>query len=987
MEGYFRHDIAKDREEKANLNYFHLLLLAKNEEGFHNLMRLSSTSYQDEYFYQKPCIDWRLLRKYSDNIICSSGCLSSLIPSEALRSDPDAIMRHLRVFRDIFGEDFYIEIQPHDIDDQRLVNLELINLANKEGIPLVAAGDVHYPLKDWATTQDILVMISTGQSKSKREREELEGKGYMKFSGDSFYLMDEDDIRSQFERNHQNIPSTLIDEAIRNTGVFASRCSHIRVEKTPKIPQATHSPLEAERILRQWTTEGLQRIGKENDQEYIDRLELELSIMKRMRVLDYFVIVGDAVRWAKEKGIRVGPGRGSAAGCLVNYLIGVTALDPIGYGLLFERFLNEYRSELPDIDIDFQDDRRDEVRNYLADKWGSSYVVDVASFQTFGFKAVIQDITRVLNVPFADAKKATDAIPDKTWGENLESLERVVPQLQQFFQQYPEVREHALRIHGQAKNQSKHAAAVIVTNEPADNLIPMMRSKDGKLVTQWTERANAQLISTHGFLKIDFLSTTGLTLQQLTIDLVEENRGETIDFEDNRRFPINVDSSFADKRVVHSFADGRLAGVFQCASPIMRSLFRELRPDTYNHIIAANALIRPGTARNEYVERKHGKQYHVHDSLHGILDETYGIPIYQEQIIAIVRALGKDITSEDAAVILKIVSKGIARDKEGRKKLKTYEDKFKEGCLDKGISTRDTNAIWKQITDLGEYVFNKAHATGYALQAYQDKWLKVNYPLEFYTALLTLEPGKTALILREMRGTNIAILPPDINYSERGFSITDNSSIRFGLRAIKGLGSVTIDHILEHRPFDSFEDMIERMPTNKLTKTRKESLLGAGAFDCWGGRSKWVLNDDCSDRIPGAWTQEDRAVIEKELLGLPLSQLSEVDKYRSLLEAYIVPADDLEQMNDREVIVGGEIVGIKEHKTRNGGVMVFLDLEFDDNQYNLTVWPRKYDDYYSIIKPGNVVLAMGDWDKQRQNIVLDTLVKASQMASENGNRP
>ena len=381
MEAYFRPDIEKDREERNTYGYFHLVLLAKNAEGFKNLMRLTNASYTDKYFYQKPNVDWALLRAYNEGIIASSSCISGYLPKLLIQEDIAGAERTLRVFQDIFGEDFYLETQPHDIDEQRLVNLELIKLARSTGIPVVAAVDAHYPFKGWGDTQDISLMISTNSSVKKREEDREKGKNVMEFTGDTFWLMSEDELEEQFEKYHPEIPGYFVKEMIKVSEHFAEKCEDFNYDKSPKVPKATKTAGEAERILREWCDEGLKRINRENNSQYSERMERELGVIRKLGVSDYFVIVGDMVRWAKSQGIRVGAGRGSAAGSLVNYLIGITAIDPIGYDLLFERFLNEYRTELPDIDIDFQDDRRDEVKDYLKSKWGEEYVVDIGAFQ------------------------------------------------------------------------------------------------------------------------------------------------------------------------------------------------------------------------------------------------------------------------------------------------------------------------------------------------------------------------------------------------------------------------------------------------------------------------------------------------------------------------------------------------------------------------------------------------------------------------------
>lgn len=986
-EFYFRNNILKDREEKNNRGYFHIVLLAKNEEGFRNLMRMSSLSYQEINFYQKPCIDWNILEKYSEGVIGSSSCLSGVIPDLICRGDIETAEVNIDKFLNIFGDNFYLEIQPHNIEEQKLVNMEICNLFNSKGVALVAAADVHYPYKEWNDTQDVLLMIATGQTKNKREREEAEGKGYLSFAENTFFLMSDEEIMQLFKDNHSGIPDVYIENAISNCSDVADWCEHISIDKSPKIPRAAKSTLEERRILQEWINAGLERIGKSDDPIYLARVKEELDVLTKLKVLPYFVLVGDAVRWAKKNNIRVGAARGSAGGCLINYLIGIIALDPIGYDLLFERFLNEYRTELPDIDIDFQDDRRDEVRDYLVEKYGKDHVVDVASYQSFGLRSVVQDISRVLSIPFMEVKRATDSIPDKTFGETIESLEQSVSELNSFFQKYPDVRSHAIRLQGQIKGHSRHAAAVIVTDKPAQDLIPMARAKDGGIVTQWTERANAQLLSPNGFLKIDLLSTDGLTIQQKCIELIKERHGVTVDFEDNQQFKVNESPDYAESQVIQFFGKGMNLGIFQFASSGIGGLLKEIKPTHLNHIIAANALYRPGTIANgmtrEYAWRKNGKTWTLpSDKIEPFLRKSYGILCYQEQVVQIVKELGKDFGSAEAAAFLKVVSKGIARDLEGKQKLQKYEKQFKDGCKEKDMNDSETDKVWNEILDLTIYCFNLAHASGYALQAYQDMWLKVNYPMEFYTSLLSIESDsvKISRIIREMKLWGLNASAPDVNTSERGFSINGNT-IRYGLRAIKGLGEVAAREIINNRPYESYEDFLEKTPTNKVNKKIKMALLNSGALDCWGARTEWILDDVC-DKIPGVQQIDEQVKYEEELLGVSLSRISDLEQYRKILEDRIVKSDVLRDMDDEEVVLGGEIIKVKEHKTKNGEVMAFLDLSFDDNEYNVTLWPEKYNKYKQYIREGNVVLIKGMWDSKRGNTIANNICTAAQLAGE-----
>lgn len=973
MEAYFRPDIQKDRDDKNAYGYYHLLLLAKNEEGFRNLMRISSASYTQKYFYQKPNVDWNLLNAHRSGIIASSSCVSGYAPAQLLRGDESEAEKYIEVMLQMFGEDFFLETQPHAFSEQRTVNTYMINIGMRRGIPVVATADAHYPFADWNDTQDVLLMINTGQTNKSREDSEAEQKEYMKFTGDSYYLMSDEELRDEFNKTNE-LPDDLLSEMISNSVVIANKIDHIKYDKSPKIPKATDSLEEAERILREWCEEGLERIGKSNDPEYRERLNEELSVMKQLKVLDFFVITGDMMRWAKSQDIRCGAGRGSAAGCLVNYLIGITAVDPIGYGLLFERFLNEYRTEIPDIDVDFQHDRRDEVKQYLKEKWGEDHVVDIAAFQSFGLRSVIKDVARVLNVSFPDTVRVTEKIPDKTFGETIETLKMAIPELRNYFVKYPQVERHAVRLQGQIKNQSKHAAAVIVTDKPAQDLIPMMRDKQGGVVTQWSERANAQLISPYGFLKIDMLATDSLTTQVETIKLIKERHNIDIDFEDVNQFPVIANPDEGRQDVVEAFDKGMNLGVFQFGSRGIAGLLRDIKPDNIEHIIAANALYRPGTLVNgvafEYARRKNGKNWKlVHPIVEEFVGSTYGLIIYQEQVMQMYRALGQDVLPSEAAVFLKVVAKGIARDLEGKKRLQQYYDKFARGCEAKGIDKRVYDEVWEQILQMTTYAFNKSHSAGYALQAYQDMWLKTLYSLELYASLLTTEQDMAAQIIREARVNGIAVLPPDVNISRSGFTV-DGDSIRFGLLAIKGVGPAAVAEIVSKRPFSSFEDLEEKCTKQKVNSKVKNALLISGALDSFGLRNDTIA--------------EEKADGERETLGFTLSRASDIERHKHVIESRTVPSHELEELDGGSVFVGGEIVAIKEIKTKKGDPMAFVDLSFGPNEYGLTFFPETFKKNLEILSEGNAIVIKGDWDASRKTVVVKYAVTAQTLAEAGG---
>lgn len=974
IEAYFREDIEADRIAKNQYGYNHLVLLAKNMTGFKNLMELSSLSYTPRFMYQKPCIDWDALETYSEGIIASSSCLSGLIPKKFLQGDIEGAWSTLRKFQEIFGDDFYLETQPHAIPEQQLINIEIYNMAQAEGIPVVVTADAHYPHKGWHKTQ--LVSIK------------MRAKDWEYGTVETAWLMSEEEMLETFEANNPDIPEDFIKEMISNSVEIADRCEDFNYDKTPKIPKATSSLSEAESQLCEWAREGLDRIGKSSEQAYLDRLEEELEVIRKLGTFDYFVIVGDMVRWAKAQGIRVGPGRGSAAGSLLNYLIGITAIDPIGYDLLFERFLNEYRTELPDIDIDFQDDRRDEVKEYLKQKWGEDHVVDVAAFQSFGLKGVIKDVCRVLEIPYVVANNATKDIPDapKTFGDDIDSIEKRIPAVAKLFKDYPDVKIHAERLFGNIKGLSKHAAAVILTDRPASELIPTMQSKDGSTVTQWSERANAQLISPYGFLKIDCLSTNALTVQQLAIDSIKERHGITINFEDPKQFPVVENPYDVDPDVIDSFTNGSNVGIFQFSSKGIGGLLKLIKPTNMEHIIAANALYRPGTLENsvafEYAKRKNDKINWkiIHKSVEEFIGYTFGFMIYQEQVMQIYKALADAATPAEAGVFLKVVAKGIARDLEGKTRLQKYQDKFILGCTNKGVSSQASSVLWEQILQMSTYSFNKSHSAGYAMQAYQDAWLKYHYPLEFYSSLLTVEEdGKIPSIIREARGKGIKILPPDINVSESGFTIDENN-IRFGLAGIKNIGPAVLNLICKQRPFTSIEDMIEKCPKRILNKTRLKSLFYSGALDRFNARERYIYDEQVgfvNGELDGTTLMEK----EKEYIGFQTSRDSDIDTYKDLLDSMIELETD--KMEDgAEVIVGGEVTNVKTVQTKKGQQMAFVSLDYFNNDFNLTVFPEPYNKFNHMFGNGNTILALGKWDEERQCVTVDNICTAEQLAVE-----
>lgn len=975
MEAYFRPSVIKDKEDKNQYGYFHLVLLAQNHEGWKNLMKISSQSHNDSHFYQKPSVDWRLLWEHNAGLIATSSCLAGFIPQAIIEDREEDARKHLKAMLDIFGDRFYFEIQPHDIVEdeiriQALVNEYCVAMAKEQGIPFVATADVHSPYEDWVETQNIRTMIGYNQSMRDKKKE----SGDKEYGGiPTSYLMSEGELYSAFYNNHPALSQYEIESAIKCSVEIADRCEQIVVSKEPKLPKVTKTHMEAERVLREWCKEGLVRIGKNKEQVYLDRVEEELGVMRKLKVMDYFIIVGDVIRWAKDQGIRIGPGRGSAGGSLVCYLTRITAMDPIGYDLLFERFLNEYRTEIPDIDFDIDPSRKPEVLEYMTNKFGADKVVQVAAFQSFGLRAAVKDVARTLNVSFPETNKVTDLIPKLAFGETLETLEQQIPELEAYFKKYPVVRKHATRLQGQIKGSSKHAAAVIVTDEPAEELIPMMRAKDGTMVTQWSERANAQLLSPYGFLKIDMLVTDSLTAQAKAIALIEERHGVKLDFENPLTFPAVENPAFSDQKVVESFAHGRNLGIFQFASKGISGLLKAIKPTTLDHVIAANALYRPGAMKNakSYSNRKNGhEEWKVpHEAIEQILNKTFGWLVYQEQVMQVYRALGKDVQPAESALFIKVAAKGIARDLKGKERLQAYYDKFEAGCKEKKIPKRNYDEIWSQILQMTTYSFNRSHAAGYALQAYIDAWIKFRYPLEFYAPLLSTEEDKIPQIIRESKAYGVKILPPDINQSDAEFTIVGNA-IRFGLLAVKGISWAGLTEIKDKRRFSSWEDFYERITARKCNASAKRALHNCGAFDTLGQRHDWP--------------DVAKKAMEKSLLGVSLTDVDDITKYKKMLAEYVTPVEKYEELSGSEemIQVGGEIVSVTDHKTKKGDEYARVDIDWEGEETQVIFWKDTYSEFRHMLAEGAAVLVAGYYDVEYKNTSARHCVTAEQLAIE-----
>ena len=979
VEAYFRPNRITARDKKQR-NAWHLCLYAKNLRGWHNLLRIVSVAYADPAdgggFYQYPCVDPNLLRQYSEGIACSSACVSSWLNELIKGGDSVAVRDYIFQMQSIFGADFWLEIMPHDFDDQRTLNIETVRLAQEFSVPLLATNDAHFPYAEWAETHRLAKMMSANKSFADLKDEKKNDKvDYLREVNPTLYLSSESEMYEWFGRNHPDLRYSVVDESIRNTGLFAQGMSPFLLGKTNKLPKVTESPAESERIIKKWIEEGFDRIvaqwyadglededieGKE--EVYRKRVETEFKVLKDKGVLDYFVMVGEVCRWAKEQGIRVGLGRGSAAGCLVSYLVSITAIDPISYGLLFERFLNPERKGLPDIDLDFQSDRRHEVKEFIQTRYGEDHVADIITHSRFQPKSVLQDLCRVYNVPYMEAHAVTDTIDIRADDEET-TLEELLPtneKLQEFKSKHPEIWTHAIRFEGGVKNAGKHAAGIIITPEPVAKFMALERGKKGDLVTSWSDSADFPVVSDYGFVKLDALGIKGLQKHGYACDLIFERTGQRIDLND---LPALRDPFAVDLDVMEGFCNGYTIGIFQFGGRGITGLIRDIQPDHILDLAAANALYRPGPMHGgvtwDYAKRKHGGEFELwHTDIDPIIEETYGLIAYQEQVMQISQILGQ-FSAAEADDLRKAMGKlyRIKGGTEARDFMSRYEEKWFFGCSLRGVSKKMADEIWHKILQFGSYGFNRSHSASYALQAYQDMWLKIKYPMEFYASLLTLEDDeeKRKIAIREARSRNIKILPPDVNKSSAGWSVDeDGNALRFGLEAIKGVGYVGAQKIVEERKtqgdFSSYEEFVERVPSRSVNAAAICALTEAGSLDEFGLRDEW--------------SQVDVAVAEKSRLGMVLSVPDSTSEHADLIRENIYTQEEVAQASDgTTVIIGGEIAKVEIKKTKKGDPFANVNIVFEMNEWRVKFWQRELARYKHLLVEGKAIMVSGKKDE------------------------
>jgi DNA polymerase-3 subunit alpha len=997
IEAYVARGSRRSRDRQSSSNN-HLVLLARNETGYRNLIRLTSRSYL-EGFYYKPRIDRKLLRAHSEGLIGLSACLKGEINERILNRREDEAEEVANEYREILGDgNFYLELQDHGIEDQRHANERLRQISRRTGIPLVVTNDCHYLGKDDAFAHDVLLCIGTQRALSDVDR--------LKYASDQFYLKSADEMFALFPEDAK---------AIENTLAIAERCNlEISTGEfhLPEFPVPEGYSLDSylvevaqhglERRLREIHASGAEVLRRFSPDLYRERLRTEIDIIQSMGFAGYFLIVWDFIRYARERDIPVGPGRGSAAGSLVAFALRITDIDPLQYGLLFERFLNPERVSLPDIDIDFCMRRRGEVIQYVSEKYGQDHVAQIITFGTLAAKAVIRDVGRVMGIPYSKVDRIAKLIPDMT--RSLTQAATEVDQLSREVDGDPDVAnivEVGSRLEGLTRHASLHAAGVVITPRPTQELVPLYKTSKGEVVTQWDKDVIEEL----GLLKMDFLGLRTLTVIDDTLRILA-TQGIELDLD---HVPLD------DESVFELFCDGRTSGIFQFESRGMRDLLQRARPSKFEDLAAFNALYRPGALSvgmvEEYIQRKLGKRKvkYILPETEPILEETYGVVAYQEQVMQLaVEVAGFSMGEAD-----------VLRKAMGKKKpevMAKQKKKFIAGAAARGVDKRKAQALWEYIEPFAGYGFNKSHSVAYAMLAYKTAYLKAHYPVAFMAAMLTSEMSSkdnVAKYIAECREMSIPVLPPDINESTWTFSVVDDT-VRFGLGAVKGIGSSAVDAILEaRREVGRFEDLTHfalHVDLKAVNHKALECLIKSGCFDSLGSHRRALLtaldpildfaqNQQraaeegqgslfSSEALPrpepdtglDPWSDSERLALENEVLGLYLTgnPLSEHQHVLSTQVSHTTSA--LRDGAEGRVAVAGIIGRLRRVKIKGGrnagrmmGRMVLEDIE---GSIPVTLFADQLQKFDRLLIEGGIVLVKGlvrergsDWELAADEVV------------------
>ena len=976
-----------DRETvKGEDRYYHLVLLAENDLGYSNLTKIVSKGYVDGFYY-KPRVDMEILQQYHEGIIALSACLAGEVPRYLVRNFYEEGKKAALRYQEIFGKgNFFLELQDHGIPEQRLVNQQLMRMSQETGIELVVTNDVHYTYESDADSHDILLCIQTGKKVSDEDR--------MRYEGGQYYVKSEEEMRSLF-------PYAL--QALENTQKIADRCEvniEFGVTKLPRfdVPEG----YTAWEYLNKLCREGLERLYDPVTEELKERLDYELNTIRTMGYVDYFLIVWDFIKFARDHEIMVGPGRGSAAGSLVSYTLGITQLDPMRYQLLFERFLNPERVTMPDIDVDFCFERRQEVIDYVTRKYGKDRVVQIVTFGTLAARGVIRDVGRVLDMPYAQVDSIAKMIPTEL-NITIDKALTMNHELKELYESDDEVHyliDMSRRLEGLPRHTSMHAAGVVISQKPVDEYVPLSRASDGTLVTQFTMTTLEEL----GLLKMDFLGLRTLTVIQNAVHLAERSSGQKIDIS-------AID--YNDPKVLEMIGSGKTEGVFQLESGGMKNFMKELKPKSLEDIIAGISLYRPGPMDfiPQYIKGKNHPETVTYDTplLKPILEQTYGCIVYQEQVMQIVQALaGYSLGRADLLRRAMSKKKAAVMEKERESFVYGNPEDGVPGCVNNGISEKIANKIYDEMIDFAKYAFNKSHAAAYAVVSYQTAWLKYYYPVEFMAALMTScidNPGKVAEYILNSRQMGISILPPDVNQSEGIFTV-EGKSIRYGMSAIKGIGKPVMEAVTREReengPFVSLQDFAGRMTGKEINKKTVENFIKSGAFDSLGATRKQmmqiyisVLDAAAQERknsltgqmslfdfvdaetkhsyeIPlpnvGEYGKEEKLAFEKEVLGIyisghPLEEQEECwRKNITAVTTDFLPDEETgfpKVVDGAKVIVGGMITDKKIKYTKNNKTMAFLTLEDLLGTLEIVVFPRDYERNAALMQEDAKVFIQG----------------------------
>ena len=1000
--------------------YYHLVLLAENDKGYHNLMKIVSKGFTEGYYY-KPRVDYEVLEQYSEGIIALSACLAGEVQKYLARNMYDEACKSALRYQKIFGKgNFFLELQDHGIDMQKKVNMDLLRMSSELGIELVTTNDIHYIYDTDYEAHDILLCIQTGKKVMDEDR--------MRYEGGQYYLKSEEEMRALF-------PYAL--QAIDNTAKIAARCNveiEFGVRKLPKyqVPKEFWDSEEEEgeaswHYLHHLCYEGLNRRYGSEKPELTERLDYELSVIRNMGFIDYFLIVWDFINYAKTNGIIVGPGRGSAAGSIVAYTLAITDIDPLKYDLLFERFLNPERVSMPDIDVDFCYERRGEVIDYVVSKYGKDNVAQIVTFGTLAAKGVIRDVGRVLDMPYAQVDAIAKMIP-KELNITIDKALKMNPLLKKEYDENSQIKyliDMSKRLEGLPRHTSMHAAGVLISQKAVDEYVPLSRSSDGTITTQYIMTTLEEL----GLLKMDFLGLRTLTVIQDAVNLVKKNKGVTINLHD-------ID--YNDKQVLDYIGTGKTDGIFQIESAGMKSFMKELKPESLEDIIAGIALYRPGPMDfiPKYLKGKNDRDSITYDcpQLEPILKTTHGCIVYQEQVMQIVRDLaGYTLGRSDLLRRAMSKKKQAVMEKERKNFVYGNEEEGVDGCIKRGIDEATANKIYDEMIDFAKYAFNKSHAAAYGVVSYQTAYLKYYYPVEFMASLLTSvidNSSKVIEYVQTCKGMGIDILPPDINQSERNFT-AQGGAIRYGLSALKSIGKAMVDQLVAERnargPFQNLQEFLERISECDLSKRIVESLIKAGALDCLEGkrRQKMMIYTSIMDNISQSkkkmmagqmslfdivddelksdfeikfpkvneFSKQELLAFEKEVIGLyvsghPLEEYQNMWKKnitRTSLDFQLNDEDETAVADNAREIIGGIISEVTVKVTKQNSVMAFVTIEDLYGTIEVLVFPKLYEKYRQIIAEDNKVFITGrvtSGGEENAKMICETITLFSDKSSE-----